>query len=278
MKRYILILLLITKFSTAQTVDYSKKNKEELISIIDSKVNEIKVLENMLKSSKIEIEKLVKDKLEIKENNSYQLEIAILKKSIKETNSIILRELFDDKYIKEPCLIKTDLAKDDITSRIKNSNILITSIRLDETNKDVFYICEQALDFNLNYLKLFEIRKSVLSQKYDSLKVKKALKDIDSLPNLILNSKLDITKKRISILLQSYLENNCSLKEKLDRYKLGGNTESMKVKYTALEKDDQFKDYPYLVQIIQKIKNNPDDYSNDDLQSCYENKEVEIKK
>jgi hypothetical protein len=278
MKRYILILLLITKFSTAQTVDYSKKNKEELISIIDSKVNEIKVLENMLKSSKIEIEKLVKDKLEIKENNSYQLEIAILKKSIKETNSIILRELFDDKYIKEPFLIKTDLAKDDITSRIKNSNILITSIRLDETNKDVFYICEQALDFNLNYLKLFEIRKSVLSQKYDSLKVKKALKDIDSLPNLILNSKLDITKKRISILLQSYLENNCSLKEKLDRYKLGGNTESMKVKYTALEKDDQFKDYPYLVQIIQKIKNNPDDYSNDDLQSCYENKEVEIKK
>ena len=98
----------MSKFSIAQTIDYSKKNKEELIYIIDLKVDEIKVLETKLKSSKIEIDKLAKEKLELKQHNALQLEIAELKKSIQGTNSIILRELFDDKYIKEPYLTNTE--------------------------------------------------------------------------------------------------------------------------------------------------------------------------
>lgn len=45
----------------------------------------------------------------------------------------------------------------------------------------------------------------------------------------------------------------------------------IKQKYTTLEKDDHFKDYPYLIQIIKNIKTNVINYnSKEDLQPCAE--------
>ncbi|WP_353076882.1 hypothetical protein [Flavobacterium sp.] len=265
MRKYCLILTIVYSFTFAQTKDYSKLSKDELINIINSNEKEIKSLRE-----KLVIEKSAKDKLESKQSFSINSEIAELKKSIKETNSVFLREMFDNKYVNKSYLMETDLGIDDISTRIENSKILITSILLDETNKDVFEVCKKALIFNQNYLKLFEIRNNVLNQKYDVQKVTTSIKEIEDLPILDENSKLDVTKNKIRNLLKNYLENTCFLKKTLSDYKRGGETSIMKQKYSELEKSDRYKDYPYLIKIIKKIKNNINDYTNDDLQPCEE--------
>ncbi|MDI1317428.1 hypothetical protein [Flavobacterium sp.] len=267
MKKYFLLIILISTFSFAQK-DYSKSSKEELINTINSKDKELKSLKE-----KLESEKTAKEKLETNQTKSTNAEIAQLKKSIKETNAVFLREIFDNKYVSKPYLMETDLAIDDISTRIENSNILIRSILLDDTNKEVFEICNKALDFNKNYLKLFQIRNDVIFEKYDSVKVNEAIKEIQMLPALDENSKLDSTKKRMSSVLKNYLENTCLLKKTLDAYKKADQSAILKQKYTALEKDEHYKDYPYLVQTIKKIKNSVVGYTDDDLQPCDEVKE-----
>lgn len=264
MKKHILLFLLIPIYSFAQTTDYSKLNKEELIATINSKDNELKVI-----SSKLDSQIKEKDKLETRQAKLVNGDLAELKKSIKETNAVFLKELFDNKYVNSRYFIETELGSDDISQRIENSNVLIRIIRLDETNKSVFNICDQAIHFNQNYLKLFEIRKMVLHQKYDSLKVNKAIKEIEALPFLQADSKLGITKRKMSNLLKNYLENTCLLKKILEQYKKGDQTSVLlKQKYTELQKNESYKDYPYLVETITKVKNNINDYTGDDLQPC----------
>lgn len=268
MKKYFQLLILISTISFAQTKDYSKSSKEELINTINSKDKEIKSLKDRL-----ETEKTAKEKLESQLHNSINSEIAILKKSIKETNAIFLREIFDNKYVNKPYLKDTDLAIEDIATRIENSNVLIKSILLDDTNKEVFDLCNKALNFNRNYMKLFEIRENVLNQKYDVKRVNTSLKEIEALPALETNSTLEIRKQKISNYLKNYLENTCLLKKTLDAYKRADQSAIMKQKYSALEKDEHYKDYPYLIKVIRKIKNSVIDYTNDDLEPCNEAKE-----
>lgn len=273
MKKYLLLFVLVSGFSFAQETqrENAKLSKEELIAKINSKDKEIKSLKE-----KLESEKTAKEKVIPKQNNAGNLEIAALKKSIKETNAVFLKEIFDNKYVNKPYLIDTDLVPEDIISRIENSNILIRSILLDDTNREVFDVGNKALVFNSNYLKLFEIRKNVLSQKYDAVKVEEAIKEIEKLPALEANSKLENTKIKISNMLKNYLDNTCLLKKTLEAYKKADQSAIIKQKYTALEKDERYKDYPYLIETILKIKNNVNNYTNDDLQPC-EVKEKEVK-
>ena len=273
MKKYLLLFVLVSGFSFAQETqkEYAKLSKEELIAKINSKDKEIKSLKE-----KLEREKTAKEKVIPKQNNPENIEIAALKKSIKETNAVFLKEIFDNKYVNKPYLMDTDLASEDITTRIENSNVLIRGILLDDTNREVFEIGKKALAFNTNYLKLFEIRKNVLGKKYDAVKVEEALKEIEKLPALEVNSKLGNTKTNMSNFLKNYLENTCLLKKTLEAYKRADQSAIIKQKYTALEKDEHYKDYPYLIETIRKIKNNLNNYTNDDLQPC-EVKEKEVK-
>ncbi|MBA4319892.1 MAG: hypothetical protein C0412_15950, partial [Flavobacterium sp.] len=99
---------------------------------------------------------------------------------------------------------------------------------------------------------------------------------IEKLPVLEPDNNLDKTKKRITNLLKNYLENTCLLKTKLDSYKKADQSPVIKQKYAALEKDDHFKDYPYLIQVIRNIKSNVNNYnSKEDLQPCEEVKKTE---
>lgn len=273
MKNYLLLIVLVTGFSFAQEKEkeYAKLNKEELIAKIKSKDEEIKSLKK-----KLESEKTAKEKVIPKQSNAENLEIAALKKSVKETNAVFQRKTFDNIYVNKPYLTDTDLAVDDISTRIENSNVLIRGILLDDTNRDVFDIGNKALAFNTNYLKLFDIRRNVLGQKYDAVKVEEALKEIEKLPALEVNSKLENTKIKFSNMLKNYLDNTCLLKKTLDAYKKADQSSIIKQKYTALEKDERYKDYPYLIETIRKIKNNVNNYTNDDLQPC-EVKEKEVK-
>lgn len=272
----ITILLIIVSTSLFAQQDYSKLSKEELIIIINTKEKEAKKINESLEKEKSENKQKASDG-----RSKSDKEIIKLKKIIKETNGAFLREIFDNKYIKNESYFKdTDLANDDNTKKFENSNVLINSIIVDELDDETLKVCKYALDFNKNYLKLFEIRKSVLSEKYNEAKYNEAISEIEKLPVLEPDNNLDKTKKRITNLLKNYLENTCLLKTKLDSYKKADQSPIMKQKYAALEKDAHYKDYPYLIQVIRNIKTNVTNYSKEDLQPCEEVKKdnTEVKK
>lgn len=264
-----LIFLISVPLFAQKTDDYSKLNKDELISKINSKEKEIKKINEILEKEKSENKKKTSDDISMASVESIKL-----KKIIKETNATFLREIFDNKYVNNKSyFIDTDLANEDNTQKFKNSNVLINSIMVDEIDTEILRTCKYALNFNTNYLKLFEIRKSVLSQKYNELTYKEALNEIENLPILEGDNNLNKTKTRITNLLKNYLESTCLLKNKLDLYRKADQSPVMKQKYSALEKDDHFKDYPYLIQVIKNIKSNVTNYNSDgDLQPCQEMK------
>jgi hypothetical protein len=263
MKKTTLLILLVTSIAFAQT-------KEELTNTITLKNSEIEKLKTTLKNEKVTNDKIVKEN-----SSTLNKEIAELKKIIKETNTTFLREIFDNKYIKNESYFKdTDLANEDNTKKFENSNILINSIKVDESNREVLDVCNKAINFNNNYLKLFEIRETILNTKYDS-KVIDAIKIIGSLPELDLDSKLHNTKTKILDLLKNYKENTCLLKSSLEKLKTNMDQKSLAPTYLKLEKDVRFKDYPYLVSIISEMRINMNSYTNDDLQPCEEVKKIE---
>lgn len=213
MKKITFLFLIISSSIFAQ--DYSKYSKEELIKIINSKENTLKESNRFLEKEKLENKKKALDG-----TNKSSEETIKLKTVIKETNIAFLRESFENKYVKNKTYFKdTDLVDEDNTNKFEKANVLINSIMVDEVQNEVLNICKYALDFNKNYLKLFEIRKSVLSEKYNEAKLNEALNEIEMLPILELNSKLDITKKRITNVLKNYIDNTCLLKKKLDALK-----------------------------------------------------------
>lgn len=270
MKKITFLLIIFSSSLFAQQ-DYSKLNKEELILIINTKEKEVKKINESLEKEKLENKKKASDGIS-KSNN----EIIKLKKTIKETNTAFLRESFDNKYINNKAYFKdTDLANEDDTKKFEKSNILIHSIMVDESDDETLKVCKYALDFNKNYLKLFEIRKSILSEKYNEVNYNQAISEIEKLPILEPDNNLDKTKKRITNLLKNYLENTCLLKIKLDSYKKAEQSPVIKQKYIALEKDEHYKDYPYLIQVLRNIKSNVNNYSKEDLQPCEEVKKAE---
>ncbi len=264
MKKITLIILLITSNVFAQT-DYSKSSKEELVNKIKAKEVQIEDLKKSLMEEKKEKEKKSNDN--IAKTNA---EIVALKKIIEETNTVFLREIFDAKYIKNTNYFKeTDLTIENNTEKFKNSNVLINSIKLNETNS-VLDVCNKALDFNKNYLTLFDIRDNVLNKKFDEIKVLEAIKIIENLPELESESKLNIKKLKIVNLLKNYSENICLLKNNLDKLKIQKDQKSLAPTYLKLEKEGRYKDYPFLQSIISEMKKDVNSYTDDDLQSCAE--------
>lgn len=263
MKKATVLILLVTSIAFAQS-------KEELTNTIKQKDLEIVKLKETIKKEKASSDKMVNEDSKTANN-----EIAALKKIIKETNTTFLREIFDNKYIKNETYFKdTDLANEDNTKKFENSNILINSIKVDETNREVIEVCIKAINFNNNYLKLFEIRETVLNKKYDELKINEAIKSIENLAKIDSDSNLNKTKIKISDLLKSYKENTCLLKSILNKLKTNIDQKSLTPTYVKLEKDVHFKDYPYLVSVISEMRKNTISYTNDDLEPCEEVKVV----
>ena len=264
MKKITLIILLITSNVFAQT-DYSKSSKEELVNKIKAIEVQIEDLKKSLMEEKKEKEKKSNDN--IAKTNA---EIVALKKIIEETNTVFLREIFETKYIKNTNYFKeTDLTIENNTEKFKNSNILINSIKLNEINS-VLDVCNKALDFNKNYLTLFDIRDNVLNKKFDDVKVLEAIKIIENLPELESESKLNIKKMKIINLLKNYSENICLLKNNLDKLKTQKDQKSLTPTYLKLEKESRYKDYPFLQLIISEMRKDVNSYTNDDLHPCEE--------
>lgn len=264
MKKITLVILLITSNIFAQT-DYSKSSKEELVNKIKAIEVQIEDLKKSLVEEKKEKEKKSKDNI-----GKINAEIVVLKKIIEETNTVFLREIFETKYIKNTNYFKeTDLTIENNTEKFKNSNVLINSIKLNETNSDLD-VCNKALDFNKNYLTLFDIRDNVLNKKFDEITVLEAIKTIENLPELESESKLNIKKMKIVNLLKNYSENICLLKNDLDKLKKLKDQKSLAPTYLKLEKESRYKDYTFLQLIISEMRKDVNSYTNDDLQPCEE--------
>jgi ribosomal protein L19E len=262
----LLVLLLIISSAFAQT-DYSKFSKDELISKLKSKEIEIKALKESLDQ-----EKKAKEKKRNENTSTAKNEIDELTKIIEETNAVFLREIFDAKYIKNTTYFKdTDLANENNTEKFKNSNVLINSIKVKQTNS-LLDICNKALDFNKNYLDLFSIKDNVLNKKFDEIKVLEAIKTIENLPELESESKLNIKKMKIVNLLKNYSENICLLRNDLDKLKTKKDQKSLAPTYLKLEKDNRYKDYPFLLSIVSEMRKDVNSYTNDDLQCAEINK------
>jgi hypothetical protein len=260
MKKYILYFLFISTRIYAQ--DYSNLKNSQLIDSINKKNSTIKELKKTI----LELKKQTEQSNKKEESNN----IEKFKNIIKDDNNYWLKDLFEKKYT-DTYFVETDIDNEDITQKINKSNVYINSIKSVEENKEVIEKCNMALNFNENYKVLYDIKKTVLNEKYNEKNVNDAINAIEKLPKLIVDSKLDKSKTRILNALKNYLYSTCTLKKKLDGWKNAEcKSPPMQKSFTSLENDDSYKEYGYLLKVIRKMKNNKIDYTNDDLQPCPE--------
>jgi len=192
-------------------------------------------------------------------------EVFELKKVINDNNRVYLMKLFSNTYLKNKSYFKeTDLGSAIDSGVIQKLTVLISSIKYEESDS-IRALCNKIIDFNNNYLTLFDCREKVLSKKYDSLTVSDNLKKIQSLPALDSDFKLNQTKLYMMDLLKNYKENSALLKVKLNNLKGAEDQQALKKLYLKYEKDPKFKDYPYLVSVIVAMKDSVISYTDDDL-------------
>ncbi len=262
MKKLILLFLLSTMQIFAQ--DYSKNSAKELLNIIKSKDSEIAKLQK--NSSEI---KSINEKSVINIKNEKDSLFTILNN----VNEIFLLDIFIEKY-NEKYFLETDLLEDK-TEKIKNSRILISSIKATSKDQNTKELCQKALDFETNYSLLYDIKKTVFANKYNKEGVDLAIKNIEALPSLMENSKLNISKKNIVDLLKNYAFNTCELRKNLVKYKKASDQNAIQNNYKKLETDSRFSSYAYLINVIREMKKNVNSFSDDLDIDCEPFKEAE---
>lgn len=254
-----LIIFCSSLFSYGQTNDYSKLKEKQLKDTLIARDLKIKKIEEKLKS----LEKNNK-------SNDLQKENAELLDIISKNNEVFLIDAFKNKYVlNKDFFINTDLDSNALT-KTKNSNVLLQSILRDTkcTTEDK-QIAQKALDFNTNYLAFIELDKeynSIINNKLNEKESSVFLEKINKL-SFEAGSKLDTRKQNYTALIKNYNQFTCELKHDIEKISKNPNRENPLVKkaYDDLKKKE-FKNYPYLLKIIDKAKNNFATFvSNDDL-------------
>lgn len=272
MKLLIVIFSFIPLFCFAQK-DLDKYSKDELVRMINQKDQEYNTLKNnfdKLNKAKEAQANAFADSVEaLLEARRQILELKFI---IKDNNNVFLKEVFESKYTSK-YFEETDLELEDKTEKFANSDILIKSVRVDASRQTLDLVLK-ALEFNTNYITLFQIRQLVLNEKFNEEKVTEALKRIDSLPSLSPNTKLYNTKNRIISLLKNYKDATCDLKKSLDNLKSKIDQKALAPTYVKYENAPKFKDYPYLVMVISRMKKDVLSYTPDALQPCPGSKDI----
>jgi len=231
---------------------------------------------HQIDSLKIVIESLKIDTSKyLKENKQYKIDLSnnntkneSLNTNIKNVNDVFLKSLFVDKYMNNSAYLKTtDLSSIDDKSKIEKWNLLLKSLEKTTVGIDTLTEIKKALDFNTNYLKLFEIKSEIFSQKYDSLSNSNAINVIENLPKLNEDCKLNETKTKIENLLKNYEINSCALKNNLDLL-IDKDQSLIQSIYRKYENDIRFSEYKYLLEVIKSIKKDVNSYTIEDLGPC----------
>lgn len=263
MKKIILLFILSSMQIFAQ--DYSKNSsKEELIEIIKSKDAEIAKLKKNSSESKSINEKSV---IILKNEKDSLFSI------LNDVNEVFLMSILNNKYT-DNFFLENDLVEEDKKEIIKKYILLISSIKATTKDQKTKELCQKASDFETNYSLLFEIKKTVFANKCKKEVVDLAIKNIETLPKLNDNSKLNNSKKYILDLLKNYAPNTCALKKSLDKFNdKSKDQKALQKNYNDLE--IKFKNYPYLVKVIKEMKKDLDTYSDDLDINCEQFKESE---
>jgi hypothetical protein len=187
---------------------------------------------------------------------------------IKEINTIWLKDMFVKKFMdNSDYFTTTNLSNEDDRYKNRNYDLLAKSLILSKVTGDTLKICRQVLSFNNAYIMLFEIRENALNQKYDSLEVDKAIKQINSIKDLDPLWQLSKTKQLYFDLLSNYRSNVGDLKLELEKRKRNPEQKSdYNIKeYNKLENNPKYNRYPYLLKVIREMKNDVNSYTDDDL-------------
>lgn len=261
MNKVILISIFLFYFNlNAQNSNYDKKDKKELIQELENRDTKIKELENKIKKN---------NKNSIDSN--LENEKSILIDIISETNEAFLYDAFENKYVKNSNYFKeTDLSEYS-ELKFKNSNILLNSILNGKnTSNSDKKLCEKALLFNNNFIKLEIISKevdSIINSRIDTLKVNQTIFKLDA-TSFETNSKIQLQKEEFNGLLKNYAKYTCELRKDLNKILINPKQDNQLVKneYEKLKKSPIYKNYPYLIKVIDKVKNTLDTYvENEDL-------------
>ena len=192
-------------------------------------------------------------------------EVDSIKNVIRAVDSVFLMELFINKYINNKNYFNdTDLDTTDKSEKFRNSNTLINAIKFTDLDS-IKKVCERVENFNKNYVTLFKVRADALNQRYDSIKVINNINIINKLPVLDSESSLFKRKEHIIKLLNTYKANSDSLLGELKKYIPKKDQKAIGISYLKLEKDDKYKDYPYLISIIEKTRKKASDFKEEDL-------------
>jgi hypothetical protein len=280
MKDALVFSFVLFVFSSFSQINEDKKSDSLSLNKKGGKNNnkEIKV-ENSIDSSAIYKAEISKLKNEIKKkeqlisiftskNNVLQDSLNYSLSVIKEINTIWLKDMFVKKFMDNPDYLTTkDLAKEDDRYKNRNYDLLAKSLIINKVTKDTLIICNQLLNFNKAYLTLYEIRENVLNQKYDSLEVDNAIKQINSIKDLDPIWQLSKTKQLYFDLLSNYRSNLEDLKIELEKRKRNPEQKSdYSIKeYNKLENNPKYNRYPYLLKVIREMKNDVNSYTDDDL-------------
>jgi hypothetical protein len=267
----IFFLFFISSYAQNKNKDYSKMNPKELIEELNSKEKKIIEFENKIS----EITK--NDKYnEIKKQNTELIEI------ITKSNEVYLYEIFQNRYILDKNYFRDVDFDNKTTSKIKNSSVLVNSILNGNTcTSDDKIIGEKVLKLRTNYLKFIDIDKdyqNVINEKFNEINVKNLISKLDAL-NFDVESKLETKKNNYLGLLKNYSKFSCELRTEISTLLKNPNQENPLVKnaYESLKKNFAYKNYPYLIKTIDKVKTNYTIYvENDDL-PCLENIEIKPK-
>ena len=272
MKKLItLIIVWLCISSYAQEKDYSSKKEKELIAELHLRDKKIKELET--KNS--ELTKTNKS-TELSKQNSELIEI------ITNSNEVYLYEIFQNRYILDKNYFKEVDFDEKTTSKVRNSSVLINSIlKGKKCSPEDKIIGEKALKLRDNYLKFIELDKeyqSVLNEKFNEKIVVSLVSKLDSL-QFDLDSKLDKRKQEYLGLLKNYSKFTCELNKDIAKLLKNPKQDNPLVKkaYEDLKKNSAYKNYPYFIKILDKVKNNYIIYvENEDL-PCLEKEETKPK-
>jgi hypothetical protein len=266
-----LIIVLLCISSYAQEKDYSGKKEKELIAELHLRDKKIKELE--IKNS--ELTKTNKSK-ELSKQNLELIEI------ITNSNEVYLYEIFQNRYILDKNYFKEVDLDEKTTSKIKNSSVLIKSIlNGKKCSPEDKIIGEKAIKLRENYLKFIELDKeyqSVLNEKFNEKIIISLVSKLDSL-QFDLDSKLHKRKQEYLGLLKNYNKFTCELNKDIAKLLKNPKQDNPLVKkaYEDLKKNSAYKNYPYFIKILDKVKNNYIIYvENEDL-PCLEKEETKPK-
>jgi hypothetical protein len=276
--------LFILTFILIVSSIFSQNNKSEDVDSLQVSMEICRkckrpLIENSIDSSLIFKDEISKLKSDLENKNQSNNSLVIKNKSLQDSinrsllvindiNTIWLKGMFVKKFIdNSDYFTTTNLSNEDDRYKNRNFDLLSKSLILSKVTGDTLKICSQVLNFNKAYIMLYEIRENVLNQKYDSLKVDKAIKQINSIKDLDPTWQLSKTKQLYFDLLSNYRSNVQDLILELEKRKRNPEQKSdYNIKeYNKLENNPKYNRYPYLLKVIREMKNDVNSYTDDDL-------------